>query len=133
MLSDTYNMLAYYRFADPYEMRKRSSEAATKALALDDNIPETYIALAFLKGSEKDGMKQAKELVEKAISIAPYNSTARVRYGWQLLGGDDLNGAVEQMHLAQHDPTSAVKATAKHRALGCSKAIEEAIKYCENR
>jgi tetratricopeptide (TPR) repeat protein len=74
MLSDTYNMLAYYRFSDPYEMRKRSSEAATKALALDDNLPETYIALAFLKGGEKDGMKQAKELLEKAISIAPYNS-----------------------------------------------------------
>jgi len=132
MLSDTYNMLAYYRFADPYEMKKRSSDAATKALSLDDNIAETYIALSYLKANEKDGMKPAKELLEKAIGIAPYNSTARVRYGWLLLREDDLNGTVEQMRLAQQfDPVSAVSNGALCTVLAFQGKADEGVKYCE--
>jgi tetratricopeptide (TPR) repeat protein len=133
MLADSYNMLAYYHFADPYEMRKRSSEAATKALSLDDNIAETYIALAFLKMNENGGMDAAKELLEKAIAIAPYNSTAHVRYGWLLLNSrGDLNATAEQMRLAQqYDPASGVSNGALCDVLSFQGKFDEAIKHCE--
>ena len=133
MLADSYNMLAYYHFADPYEMRKRSSEAATKALSLDDNIAETYIALAFLKMNEDGGMDAAKELLEKAIAIAPYNSTAHVRYGWLLLNSrGDLNATAEQMRLAQqYDPASGVSNGALCDVLSFQGKFDEAIKHCE--
>jgi len=132
MLSDSYNMLAYYHFADPYEMSKKASEAAAKALSIDEDIPETYIALAYLKLSGKEGLKESRSLLEKAIEISPYNSLAHVRYGWVLLNMKDLEGSVEQMRLAQlYDPASAISNGALCSVLAFQSKAEEAVKYCE--
>ncbi|MEP7075547.1 MAG: winged helix-turn-helix domain-containing protein [Acidobacteriota bacterium] len=132
MLSDSFNMLAYYRFADPREMRKRASEAAEKAVSLDDNVPETFIALAYLKLNEEGGIKQSKAYLEQAIEIAPFNSTAHVRYGWVLLNFGHLDSAVEQMRLAQeYDPLSAISNGALCDVLAFQGKSDEAVGYCE--
>ncbi|MEP6945187.1 MAG: winged helix-turn-helix domain-containing protein [Acidobacteriota bacterium] len=132
MLADTYNMLGYYHFADGPETVKKASAAAEKALALDEKVPEGHIALAFLKLSEKDGQAQAKAALERAIELAPFNSTARVRYGWLLLNGKDLDGSVQQMRLAQeYDPLSPVSNTALCEVLDYQGDYNGAIKYCE--
>jgi Tfp pilus assembly protein PilF len=132
MLSDAYNMLGYYGFADPYEMMKKSSDAANKALELDERLPETYVALAYLKRFERDGGPKAKQLLEKAIEIGPFNSTARVRYAWILVAEGDLDGSVQQMRLAQeYDPLSVVSNGALCSVLIWQGKSEEGIKYCE--
>lgn len=132
MLADSYNMLAYYHFADPYEMKKNASDAATKAMSLDDDIPEPYIALSYIKLNEKGGIAEAKDLIERAIETAPFNSTAHVRYGWILLNLGYLDKTVEQMRLAQeYDPVSPISNGALCNALNFQGKADEAIKYCE--
>ena len=132
MQADTYNMLGYYGFADRREMLKKAEEAVDKALALDDQLAEGYIARSFINLHLKDGGVPAKTSIQKAIELAPFNSTARVRYGWLLLGERDLAGTVEQMRLGrEYDPLSMVSNAALCQVLSFQKKFDEAVGYCE--
>jgi TolB-like protein/DNA-binding winged helix-turn-helix (wHTH) protein len=131
LLADTYNMLAYYGFADPQEAALKARPAAEKALALNDSLAEAYIALSWLEGFKPNSRETAKRLLERAIELSPYNSTARVRYGWLLLR-DDPNAAEYQMRLAQqYDPLSGISNGALGDMLVVQGKSDEAIKYCE--
>ncbi len=131
LLADTYNMLGYYGFQSRVEMTPLSEAAAQKAVQLDDKVPEAYIALAFLRLNEQH-RSEAKSLIERAIELAPFNSTARVRYGWILLGEHNLDATVQQMRLAQeYDPLSPISNGALCQALEYQGKLDEAIKFCE--
>jgi len=131
MEADVYNMLRYYRFADPQETRDKATVLANRALDLNKEIPEPYIALANLQSSDKEGMQGARKLLEKAIDLSPYNSTARLRYAW-IIADDDLNAASEQMRLAQeYDPLSGLANGAYCNMLVFQWRFKEAIRYCE--
>ncbi|MGH9821424.1 MAG: tetratricopeptide repeat protein, partial [Pyrinomonadaceae bacterium] len=109
-----------------------ASDAATKAMSLDDSIPEPYIALSYVKLVDKGGIAESKDLIERAIETAPYNSTAHVRYGWILLNQGNLDRTVEEMRLAQeYDPVSPISNAALCNALDFQGKADEAIKYCE--
>lgn len=127
--ADAYNMLRYYRFADPVETREKATALVNKALELNSEIPEAYIALANLQMIRQDG--SARRSIEKAIALSPFNGTARLRYGW-LLVNSDVNAASEQMRLAQeYDPLSAITNGAYCNVLIFQDRYDEAIKYCE--
>lgn len=129
MLADTYNMLRYYRFGDIQELRDKGLIAANKAIELDSEEPDAYVALAHLAG--RAGRARAKELLEAALSLAPNNSTARVRYGW-VLTLENLDEASEQMRLAtEYDPLSATAHGAYCNVSILQKKFEEAIKACQ--
>ncbi len=131
MLADTYNMQRYYRFADARETRAKGLDAATKALELDATTPEAYIAMANLQYGGKEGIAGSKRLLEKAIELSPYNSTARLRYGWVILH-EDLRAASEQMRLAQEfDPVSAITNGAYCNMLIFERKFGDAVRYCE--
>ena len=131
LLADTYNMLGYYSFADKDEMYDKSRMAAEKALALDSTLADAYVALAFLPPAKRSDKRTSKELIEHAIELSPYNSNARIRYAWMLLG-DDVNKTVEQMRLAQQlDPMSPVSNGALCNALILQNNAGEAVKFCE--
>ena len=131
LLADTYNMLGYYQYADTKEMSAKARIAAEKALQLNDSLAEAYIALAFLPASERSDKRTSRQLLERAIELSPYNSTARVRYGWLLLK-DGVDKTVEQMRLAhEYDPLSPISNGALCNALVFQKNPGEAIKYCE--
>jgi len=131
MLADTHNMLGYYRFADPQETRAKALAAVNKAVELNDDLPEAYIALASLQDMSEEGRSKSKQLLEKAIELSPYNSTARIRYGW-ILFPRDLNGSTKQMRLAQeYDPLSPVSNGALCNVLIFQNQYDEAIKYGE--
>ncbi len=132
LLADTYNMLSYYRFKSRMEMKQKAEAAALKALQLDDKVPEAYIALAFLRLNDQARRSEAKPLIERAIELAPFNSTARVRYGWILLSEQNLEATVQQMRLSQeYDPLSPISNGALCQALEYQGKFDEAIKYCE--
>ena len=131
LLADTYNMLGYYSFADRDEMYDKSRMAAEKAVALDNTLADAYVALAFLPPSKRSDKRTSKELIEHAIELSPYNSNARIRYAWMLLG-DDVNKTVEQMRLAQQlDPLSPISNGALCNGLVLQNNVAEAVRFCE--
>jgi TolB-like protein/DNA-binding winged helix-turn-helix (wHTH) protein/cytochrome c-type biogenesis protein CcmH/NrfG len=130
-LADCYNLLGYYGHTDRQEMRKKGREAAEKALALNDSLAEAHIAMAFVQNDQE----KSRHFLERAIELAPNNSTARVRYGWNLLNANNpetLEAAEKQMRLAQeYDPLSFVSNGALCSVLMFRRNYDEAIKYCE--
>ncbi|MBV9215047.1 MAG: winged helix-turn-helix domain-containing protein [Acidobacteria bacterium] len=129
---DTFNLLGYYNFRDPAEMRKKAAEVIAKALELDDRLPEGYVAMAYVHLITAGEVATAKQLLEKAIEISPYNANAHVRYGWVLLNLKDLKGAEEQMRLAQsYDPLSSINNAALSQVLAFEGNFAEAINYGE--
>ena len=131
MEADVYNMLRYYRYADPTETRDKATVLANKALELNRDIPEPYIALANLQSADNDGLAGARKLLEKAIELSPYNSTARLRFAW-VIAGDDLNAASEQMRLAQeYDPLSGLTNGAYANILVYQRRYKDAIRFGE--
>ena len=129
-LADCYNLLGYYQFADRTETRAKSRAAAEKALALNESLAEAHIALAFTQPD----MESARASLERALELAPYNSTARVRYGWNLLRADapeTLEPVEKQMRLAQeYDPLSVVSNGALCGVLMFRRKFGEALGYC---
>ena len=131
MEADVYNMLRYYRYASPEETREKATELANKALELNKEIPEAYIALANLQSAGNEGMAGARRLLEKAIELSPYNSTARLRYAW-VIAPDNLDAASEQMRLSQeYDPLSGLTNGAYCNILTFQRRYKEAIRFCE--
>jgi DNA-binding winged helix-turn-helix (wHTH) protein/TolB-like protein/Tfp pilus assembly protein PilF len=133
MLADAYNMLYYYRYADNLkETIDRADEAAQKALALNDSIPESHIAISFVQLAKYDDVNASIKSLERAIQLSPYNPTARIRYGWQLLRQGNLEGANQQIRIAQeNDPLSIVSNSALCTILLLKREFPEAVKYCE--
>ena len=131
MLADTYNMLGYYRYAERKDVMAKARAAAEKALALDDSIAEAHIAMAFIQLTPTS-VEEAQRSIERAIELAPYNSTARVRHGWilHILGKDDQ--ALSEMRLArEYDPLSPVSNGALCNVLTYRENFAEAVKVCE--
>lgn len=132
MLADSYNMLGYYNFADRAEMQKKARETAEKALSLNDSIAEAYIALAQVQLYDPKEFTAARQTLERAIEIAPFNSTAHLRYAWILLGNGQLNKSFDEMRLAQqYDPLSPVSNGAFCDLLIFKRDFNEAVKVCE--
>ena len=131
MLADTYHLLGYYGFADSAEMYEKSRLAAEQALALDDSVAEAYIAVGAVQASAGD-FEKAQASLERAVALAPYNSTARLRYAWMLFRLNKKEQAVNEMRLAQeYDPLSAVSNGALCNLLTYRQNFDEAVKSCE--
>lgn len=131
MLADTYNMLRYYRFGEPLELRDKALIAANKAIELDKSEPDAYVALAQVAGPGEPGRLKAKGYLETAIGLAPLNANARLRYGWVLVT-EDIDRAAEQMRLAtEYDPLSPVSHGAYCNVLLFQKKFSDAVASCE--
>lgn len=131
MLADTYNLLGYYRFANRGEMYEKARITAEQALALDDSIAEAYIAMTAVQANS-GSIETARRSIEHAIELAPYNSTARVRYAWILLRVGKIDRAASEMRLAQeYDPLSPVSNGALCNMLTFRENFNEAVKVCE--
>lgn len=131
MLADTYNMLGYYRFADKKDMELKATLAVAKALEIDDSVPEAHIAMAFLKFTP-DSADAAKKSIDRAIQLAPYNSTARLRRGWILLSMRDAEAAMNEMRLAREfDPLSPVSNGALCNILIYGGRVAESVEHCK--
>ena len=130
-LADSYNMLGHYNFADSGEMVEKGRAAAEKALALNNRLAEAHVAIAYVQVHDRRFVDATRSL-ELALALAPYNSTAHVRYGWQLLRMGKLPETVEQMRLAQeYDPLWPVGNNTLCTVLLFQHNFAEAVGYCE--
>lgn len=131
-LADAYGMLGYYGFADPDEMKGKAKMTAEKALTLNNSVAEAYIALAMAFIIKKESYAKAQELLERAVMLAPYNASARHRYGWILLSNGKLDDGAREMRLAQeYDPLSPATNRAYCSVLVMQRNFPDAIKQCE--
>jgi TolB-like protein/DNA-binding winged helix-turn-helix (wHTH) protein/thioredoxin-like negative regulator of GroEL len=133
MLADSYNLIYYYDFTkDSKEVLRKADEATQKALALNDSLPEAYIADAFVKIYKSQDFDGSIRSLERAIQLSPYNPTARIRYGWQLLRQGKIEETYQQMRIAQeNDPLSPVSNSALCSILLLKRENPEALKYCQ--
>ena len=131
MLADTYHLLGNFEAASSSEMYEKARVTAEQALALDDSIAEAHIAISAVQGNSRD-FEKSRQSIERAIELAPYNSTARIRHAWILFRLKNREQALGEMRLAQeYDPLS----TVSNGAL-CSLQIyegnySEAVRACE--
>jgi DNA-binding winged helix-turn-helix (wHTH) protein/TolB-like protein/Flp pilus assembly protein TadD len=131
MLADSYSMMAYYKFADASEMNEKTITNAETALRLNPDLAEAYIVLATLEILKGD-YRRAQENIERAVALAPFNSSARHRYAVILLFNGKLERGVAEMRLAQeYDPLSPAVNKSLCNALISQRSFSEAVRYCE--
>ena len=131
-LADTYNMLVYNRFVPLREVGERAKAAALKAVELDETAAEAHLALAQVQFSFDKNFEAGKKSLERAIELAPYSATARLRYAWLMLSEFRLDRAEEEMRLArEYDPLSANNNLALCNILILGRKYEEATRFCE--
>lgn len=133
MLADSYNMLHYYSFTEnSEETLNKANEAALKALSLTNSIPEVYIAISYVQINKYANYDDSMQSLERAISLSPFNPTARIRYGWQLLRLGNFDKSLEQMKIAQeNDPLSPISNSALCTMLLLKRDYANALKYSE--
>jgi TolB-like protein/DNA-binding winged helix-turn-helix (wHTH) protein/Tfp pilus assembly protein PilF len=133
MLADCYNMLHYYRFsANSEETINQADEAAKKALLLNDSLPEAQIAISYVQIAKYRNYTASVQALERALQLSPYNATARIRYGWQMLRIGNQDEALKQMRIAQeNDPLSPISNSAFCSMLLLKRNYREGLKYCE--
>jgi tetratricopeptide (TPR) repeat protein len=125
-------MLGFYRFADVGEMKEKARVAAEKALELNDSLADAYVALASMHILEPAHHDYAQQLLERAIALAPYNASARHRYGWILISKGLLDEGTREMRLAQrYDPLSFATNKALCSTLIFQRNFGEAAAYWE--
>jgi Flp pilus assembly protein TadD len=75
--------------------------------------------------------EEGRTTLERAIELAPYNSTMRVRYAWLLFRIMEAEPALAQMRLArEYDPLSPVANGALCNMLIYRENFSEAVKVC---
>jgi TolB-like protein/Flp pilus assembly protein TadD len=130
-LADSYSMLAFYGFANVGEMNEKARVAAEKALAVNESLGVAYSALANTE-IINNNFSKAKELLERAIVLSPYNASTHQRYGFVLLVLGRLDESVREMRLAQkYDPLSPAINKALCNVLISKRIFSEAVEYCE--
>lgn len=130
-LADSYSMLAFYGFADVGEMNEKARAAAEKSLAINESLGVAYSALANTE-IINNNFSKAKELLERAIVLSPYNASTHQRYGFVLLVLGRLDESVQEMRLAQeYDPLSPAINRAYCSVLFMQRNFSEASKQCE--
>ncbi len=113
--AECYAMFAIH-LARPAEYNETARVAASRALELDDSLPEAYSALGWVSFVYDYDFPEAERLFLKAIDLDPRYATAYNWYGVLLscVGRDDE--AIEMMTRArQLDPASMII----NRDLGC--------------
>lgn len=85
----------------------RAKEAASKALKIDDSLPDAHTVLAVIRFIYDWDWAGAEEEFKRVIQLHPYHAAAYHEYGWYLMMIGRQTEAIEQMKQAQQlDPIS---------------------------
>jgi len=77
----TYVLLPQYSAGSPIESTTKAKAAATKALALDDSLPEAHTALAYVLFAFDRNMPESDREFRRAIELNPNYATAHQWFG----------------------------------------------------
>lgn len=106
-LADAYSLLADYDGALPKDAYPRAKEAATKALALDDELAEAHTSLSYVKMFYYHDWQGAQDGYRRAIALNPNYATARHWYSEYLTAMGRFDEAFAEIRRAKEiDPLS---------------------------
>jgi TolB-like protein/Tfp pilus assembly protein PilF len=130
-LADAHNLLGYYGFVRARDAHTRAAAAATKALELDESLPEAHVSLAFLH-EDRYEWDAAEARYKRAIALKPGYATAHHWYGYQLAQrGRTDEGIAELRKAVELDPLSVGVNGALGGALVYARQYDAAIEQME--
>jgi TolB-like protein len=109
-LADAYSSLGVRGYIAPSEGRRKAEEAARQALALDDKLAETHVALgqAYVTFSPSNFSLGDREL-RHAIELSPSSSLAHLYLGVSLVRQGRLDESLDELLKARElDPLSSI-------------------------
>jgi tetratricopeptide (TPR) repeat protein len=106
-LAQCYDLLREYSNMPPAESYPRAISAATKAIQLDDTLPEAHAALAFALFFWSWEVPRALDEYRRAIQLNPNDVEAHHWYATSLLSLERYQDALREINTAQAlNPTS---------------------------
>ena len=109
-LADTYSVLAAHSYLPQKEASPKAREMATKALELDDNLPEAHAALAAALVDYYWNWSEAEKHLKRAVALNPSNAQAHEFYAEYLSYVGRHEEAIAEAERAQTlDPTSSAR------------------------
>jgi serine/threonine protein kinase/Tfp pilus assembly protein PilF len=108
-LADCYNLLNTYSVLAAHDAFPKAKAAATRALELDDSLPEAHASLAFVTFFYEWKAAAGEESFQRAIKLNPNYGTAHHWYGWFLIMRGRFDEAAASMKRARDvDPLSII-------------------------
>jgi adenylate cyclase len=132
-LADCYLLMGSYGYTPTKDAYSTVKKYVSKALELDDNLPEAHVALGFLLEAYYYDFAGAREQFEHAISLSPSNSQARHWYAINLATANRLDEAIAELEKAQEaDPLSPQISTVLGGFYSYVNRDEDALRTWEN-
>src|SRR2546425_2499298 len=110
-LADSYALSGDWEYGilSPQDAFPRAKAAATKALALDDNLSEAHTSLAFIQDLYDWAWASAEKEYKRALALNPGYATAHHWYAWHLIVmGRNGEGIAELRKAESLDPLSLI-------------------------
>lgn len=132
-LADSYNMLATYGANAPTEAFPKANDAATRALAIDNNLAEAHAALAYAKFRGDWNWEAAEQEFKEAIRLNPNYASARQWYASYLAAMRRFDEALEETRQTQAlDKTSLSIKSHFGLMYFFNERYDDAIESCRN-
>ncbi|MDA4111635.1 MAG: tetratricopeptide repeat protein, partial [Thaumarchaeota archaeon] len=132
-LADCYLLMGSYGYSATKDAYSTVKKYVSKALELDDNLPEAHVALGFLLEAYYYDFAGAREQFEHAIALSPSNSQARHWYAINLATSNRLEEAIGELEKAQEaDPLSPQISTVLGGFYSYVNRDEDALRTWEN-
>jgi serine/threonine protein kinase/tetratricopeptide (TPR) repeat protein len=129
-LSISWASLQYIGAALPEDAHPRASEAARKALALDDSVAEAHAAMGMVLSAGEWNWVAGEQESKNAIRLNPGYTPARVSYSNQLRHrGRTEESVAEAKHAQELDPLSALANEVVANAYKDARQYDLAIEY----
>ena len=129
-LADAYALSGDWKYGvlSPPNAFANAKAAATKALALNDNLAEAHASLAFALDLYGWDWEAAETEYQRAIQLDPGYATAHQWYSWHLMMmGQHSQGILELMKAENLDPLSLIISADMADALCVARRYEEAV------
>jgi adenylate cyclase len=109
-LADVHGALGTYGYIAPIEGRRKAEEAASKALALDENLAEAYATLGFAHTVfAPSNFSRGDRELRRAIELSPSLALAHFYLGISLVRQGRLDEGLEELLKARElDPLSSI-------------------------
>jgi TolB-like protein/DNA-binding winged helix-turn-helix (wHTH) protein/tetratricopeptide (TPR) repeat protein len=129
-LADAYGLSGDWKFGvlSPQDAFSKAKAAATKALALDDNLAEAHASLAFVSDLYGWDWETAETEYKRAIKLDPGYATAHQWYSWHLMMmGRTSEGILELAKAESLDPLSLIICADMADAFCVARRYDEAV------
>ena len=130
-MAHSYSWLGFFGEIPSVEARQKASEAAAKAVQLDESLAEAHAALGYAALFNWEWQRSEKEL-RRALALNPNLAQAHLYYGQYLSAQGKLEESVSEHRAAlELDPTSQFYNQGLCAELWCAGKYDESIQQCQ--